>query len=80
MDAAEEATESETRGNRGVGSGGAATAQQMAQQQHTVEWRWVRGHNGHPENERCDQLAVRSATGSRLLIDEGYELIEARRA
>ncbi|MFZ3013957.1 MAG: ribonuclease HI [Nitrospira sp.] len=24
---------------------------------HTVEWRWVRGHNGHPENERADALA-----------------------
>ena len=26
-------------------------------QRHTVEWHWVRGHAGHPENERCDQLA-----------------------
>lgn len=25
---------------------------------HQVELRWVRGHNGHPENERCDRLAV----------------------
>ena len=24
---------------------------------HRIEWRWVRGHNGHPENERCDELA-----------------------
>ena len=24
---------------------------------HTVDWRWVRGHNGHPGNERADQLA-----------------------
>lgn len=24
---------------------------------HTVEWRWVKGHAGHPENERCDELA-----------------------
>lgn len=24
---------------------------------HQVEWQWIRGHNGHPENERCDQLA-----------------------
>ena len=24
---------------------------------HQVEWQWVRGHNGHPENERCDELA-----------------------
>ncbi|GAA5092779.1 hypothetical protein GCM10023259_103870 [Thermocatellispora tengchongensis] len=47
--------------------------------QRTVQFRWVRGHNGHPENERCDQLAVRSATQGPLLTDEGYELIEARR-
>ena len=26
---------------------------------HKVEWRWVRGHAGHPENERADQLANR---------------------
>lgn len=26
-------------------------------QRHTVDWKWVRGHAGHPENERCDQLA-----------------------
>ena len=24
---------------------------------HRIEWHWVRGHAGHPENERCDQLA-----------------------
>jgi ribonuclease HI len=26
---------------------------------HDVEWRWVKGHAGHPDNERADQLAVR---------------------
>jgi ribonuclease HI len=25
--------------------------------QHSITWIWVKGHNGHPENERCDQLA-----------------------
>ena len=24
---------------------------------HSIEWVWVRGHDGHPENERCDELA-----------------------
>ena len=24
---------------------------------HTIQWIWVKGHNGHPQNERCDQLA-----------------------
>ena len=28
-------------------------------QQHQVEWHWVRGHSGHPENERADELANR---------------------
>ena len=27
---------------------------------HQVEWEWVRGHDGHPENERVDQLARRA--------------------
>ena len=26
-------------------------------QKHRIEWIWVRGHSGHPENERCDELA-----------------------
>ena len=29
----------------------------LAQTQHTVVWKWVRGHNGHPGNERADVLA-----------------------
>lgn len=29
--------------------------------QHEVEWFWVRGHNGHPQNERCDELAQNAA-------------------
>ncbi len=28
---------------------------------HLLEYRWVRGHNGHPENERCDAMAVAQA-------------------
>jgi ribonuclease HI len=30
-----------------------------AQARHKIEWRWVRGHDGHPENERADALANR---------------------
>nr|MBI3613954.1 ribonuclease HI [Nitrospirota bacterium] len=28
---------------------------------HQMTWTWVRGHNGHPENERCDRLATLAA-------------------
>ena len=34
---------------------------------------WVKGHAGHPENERCDVLAVNAAEGKVLKIDEFYE-------
>jgi ribonuclease HI len=40
---------------------------------HTVHVRWVRGHAGHVENERCDELAVAAAAESNLPIDPGYE-------
>lgn len=40
---------------------------------HHVIFKWIRGHNNHPENERCDQLAVAAATGINLLKDEGYQ-------
>ncbi len=40
---------------------------------HVVHFNWVKGHNGHPENERCDILAREAASGSALLPDEGYE-------
>ncbi len=42
-------------------------------EQHDVEFRWVRGHAGNPENERCDQLAVQAAHQNNLPIDDGYE-------
>lgn len=36
---------------------------------HEVEWRWVRGHNGHPKNEYANHLAVRTATERRGIED-----------
>ncbi len=41
--------------------------------QHDVKMHWIKGHSGIPENERCDVLAVESADGYDLLVDEGYE-------
>ncbi|MEY5047887.1 MAG: ribonuclease [Bacteroidota bacterium] len=43
-----------------------------AYKRHKVKMQWVKGHNGHPENERCDQLAVAAAMGSNLLDDFGF--------
>lgn len=38
-----------------------------------VKFIWVKGHAGHPENERCDQQAVWAASQPQLLTDTGYE-------
>jgi len=29
----------------------------QAAEDHEIEWEWIKGHNGHDENERCDLLA-----------------------
>lgn len=41
---------------------------------HRIEWIWVKGHDGHEMNERCDQLATEAADGKRggLVVDEGF--------
>jgi ribonuclease HI len=30
---------------------------ELAMEPHNIEWHWVKGHNGHPDNERADELA-----------------------
>lgn len=40
---------------------------------HSVEFRWVKGHNGTKENERCDRLALQAAQQGDLPADEGFE-------
>ncbi|MCD6543110.1 MAG: ribonuclease HI [Flavobacteriaceae bacterium] len=40
---------------------------------HHVKFEWVKGHSNHPQNERCDRLAVTASKKNDLLIDEGYE-------
>ncbi|MCL1885209.1 MAG: ribonuclease HI [Dehalococcoidia bacterium] len=42
-------------------------------QKHEVEFRWVRGHNNHVENERCDRLANEAAQRSDMPADTVYE-------
>lgn len=39
---------------------------------------WIRGHAGHPENERCDYLAVKAANSYNLLVDEAYETLKGQ--
>lgn len=38
-----------------------------------VEFRWIKGHNDHPENERCDRLAVAAAEMGPWLDDVGFK-------
>lgn len=40
-----------------------------AKEPHQVTFHWVKGHDGHPENERCDTLATAAADGEELLED-----------
>ncbi|RLV61198.1 ribonuclease HI [Parashewanella curva] len=44
-----------------------------AQQLHQIDWKWVKGHAGHAENERCDQLAREAAESNPTQIDEAYQ-------
>jgi ribonuclease HI len=43
--------------------------------QHQVTMQWIKGHNNHPLNERCDFLAVEAIKKEPLLIDEGYQAV-----
>lgn len=45
---------------------------------HNIKFNWVRGHNGHPENERCDELAVAAGKQKNLLIDSVFEMENAK--
>lgn len=40
---------------------------------HQVEFKWIKGHNNHPQNERCDELAVMASMQPKLSIDAFYE-------
>ena len=42
----------------------------------TINLNWIKGHNGHPENERCDVLAVNAAESKNLEIDEVFEAVQ----
>jgi ribonuclease HI len=39
---------------------------------HNVKFEWIKGHNNHPQNERCDYLAVEAANSNKLFVDDGF--------
>jgi len=43
-----------------------------ASSRHQIDWQWVKGHAGHPENERCDELARIAATEKATAEDTGF--------
>lgn len=40
---------------------------------HQIDFKWIKGHNNHIQNERCDQLAVMASSQKQLSIDAFYE-------
>lgn len=40
---------------------------------HKVDFKWIKGHNNHPQNERCDELAVMASQQKNLSVDVFYE-------
>ena len=40
---------------------------------HSVDFKWIKGHNNHPQNERCDELAVYASGLPNLSVDAYYE-------
>ena len=46
--------------------------------QHHVKFMWIKGHNNHPQNERCDELAVMASQQKNLNVDTFYETEEQK--
>jgi ribonuclease HI len=46
--------------------------------QHQVDFKWIKGHNNHPQNERCDELAVMASGLPNLSVDAFYEKEEQK--
>ncbi len=40
---------------------------------HNIKFIWIKGHNDHLQNERCDRLAVAASQQEKLLTDKGFE-------
>ena len=48
----------------------------IAYRKHKIHFQWIKGHDRHPQNERCDRLAVQAAKGKNLIPDTFFEQIE----
>lgn len=46
---------------------------ELISMQESVAFKWIKGHDGHTENERCDELASIAINSDNLLDDDGYE-------
>ena len=42
------------------------------QEKHNIRFKWIKGHSDHPQNERCDKLAVGASKKENLFDDKGY--------
>jgi ribonuclease HI len=58
------------RGNKPVMNVSLWKSLDAESQRHRVRWHWVQGHAGHPENERCDELANEAVHRLRLEMGE----------
>ncbi|MCF8321680.1 MAG: ribonuclease HI [Flavobacterium sp.] len=50
----------------------------LVYRKHQVDFKWIKGHNNHPQNERCDELAVFASSQKTLSVDAFYEKEEAK--
>lgn len=48
----------------------------LVYRKHKVDFKWIKGHNNHPQNERCDVLAVMGSQSKQQSIDSFYEELE----
>ena len=47
-------------------------------EKHNIRFNWVKGHNNHPQNERCDYLAVEAAKNNSIEHDLYYEKLNKK--
>ena len=45
----------------------------VSEELNSISFKWIKGHNNHPQNETCDKLAFSASEKKSLFIDEGYE-------